>query len=44
MVTKTMKWPIQMIEVPENWVHKSNEMLITGDAAHAMLPYMALGM
>lgn len=43
MVTKTLKWPIQMIDVPDTWVHKSNKLLISGDAAHAMLPNMSLG-
>ena len=43
MVDKTSRWPIQMIDVPEKWCTKSGKFLILGDAAHAMLPNLALG-
>jgi salicylate hydroxylase len=43
MVTQTQKWPIQSIEIPDKWSHKSGKFVILGDAAHAMLPNMALG-
>jgi len=43
MVNKTLKWPIQQIKVPDVWAHPTTSFLLSGDAAHAMLPYMALG-
>lgn len=43
MITRTTEWPIQEIEIPEIWSSDSGKLIITGDAAHAMTPYMALG-
>ena len=43
MLTSTSDWPIHAIEVPEVWASKSGKLVLTGDAAHAMVPYMALG-
>ncbi|OAL36219.1 hypothetical protein AYO20_04377 [Fonsecaea nubica] len=43
MVTSTLDWPINCIDIPEIWSSPSGKFLITGDAAHAMVPYMALG-
>ena len=43
MVDKTTEWSIQSIEIPNIWASKSGKMIILGDAAHAMVPYMALG-
>lgn len=43
MVTSAVDWPIHCIEVPEIWASQSGKLVITGDAAHAMVPYMALG-
>ena len=41
MVSSTIEWPIKHIKVPEVW--GKGRVVITGDAAHAMVPYMALG-
>jgi salicylate hydroxylase len=43
MVTSAVDWPINCIEVPPIWASSSGKLVITGDAAHAMVPYMALG-
>ncbi|KAJ9602227.1 hypothetical protein H2200_013347 [Cladophialophora chaetospira] len=43
MVTSTQKWPIQQIDIPTEWSSKSARVVLLGDAAHAMLPNMALG-
>ncbi|EXJ56370.1 uncharacterized protein A1O5_12637 [Cladophialophora psammophila CBS 110553] len=43
MVTSTIDWPINCIDIPDTWSSESGKLLITGDAAHAMVPYMALG-
>jgi len=43
MVSNVMKWPIQDIDVPDKWSSNSRKMLLVGDAAHAMVPFMALG-
>ncbi|OQV03365.1 FAD binding domain-containing protein [Cladophialophora immunda] len=43
MVISTLDWPIYCIDIPDTWSSRSGKVLITGDAAHAMVPYMALG-
>jgi salicylate hydroxylase len=43
MVVTTQKWPIQQIDIPSRWVSQSSKLVLLGDAAHAMLPNMALG-
>jgi salicylate hydroxylase len=42
MVEKTLKWPLISGSVLDRWV--SDRLVILGDAAHAMLPYMSQGM
>ena len=44
MVTKVSKWPIQDIEVVEKWSSPSKTLVLLGDAAHAMIPFMSIGM
>ncbi|KAK0760489.1 hypothetical protein N5P37_006683 [Trichoderma harzianum] len=43
LVNEAVKWPIQSIDVPDRWASESRRTILTGDAAHAMTPYMALG-
>jgi salicylate hydroxylase len=43
MIKSTVDWPINAIDVPETWVSKTGKLVILGDAAHAMVPYMASG-
>lgn len=43
MVHDTQKWPIQSVEIPASWTSDSGRLVLLGDAAHAMLPNMALG-
>jgi salicylate hydroxylase len=38
-----MDWPINAINIPKIWASKSGKLVLTGDAAHATVPYMALG-
>lgn len=43
MIEKTIKWPLRSGQALERWVAPSNKVLIMGDAAHAMVPYMSQG-
>ncbi|KAH7304653.1 hypothetical protein BKA65DRAFT_205867 [Rhexocercosporidium sp. MPI-PUGE-AT-0058] len=43
MVTSTMKWPLLTGRRLERWVSPTGKLLILGDAAHAMVPYMSQG-
>ncbi|KAL5335593.1 hypothetical protein BJX70DRAFT_390532 [Aspergillus crustosus] len=43
LVTETVDWPINAIDIPKTWSSNSGKLLLIGDAAHAMVPYMALG-
>lgn len=43
LVTNAVEWPIHSIDIPDTWASQSGKLVITGDAAHAMTPYMALG-
>ncbi|KKY32762.1 putative salicylate hydroxylase [Diaporthe ampelina] len=43
LVEKTMKTPLMSGEALDSWVSPSSKLLILGDAAHAMLPYMSEG-
>lgn len=44
MIDKTIKWPLVSgsPRIPR-WVSKSGKLLMLGDAAHAMVPYMSQG-
>lgn len=43
MITSTLKWPLVSGAALSRWVAPSNKLLIMGDAAHAMVPYMSEG-
>lgn len=43
MITSTLKWPLLSGRRIERWVSPTNRLLILGDAAHAMVPYMSQG-
>lgn len=38
-----MKWPLLSGKPLRTWVASSGKLLIIGDAAHAMVPYMSQG-
>ncbi len=44
MIDTTLKWPLLSGVPLERWVSTSGKVLIMGDAAHPMLPYMSEGM
>lgn len=41
MIDKTMKWPLYSSPIMHRWV--SGKLIVLGDAAHAMVPYMSQG-
>ncbi|CZR66995.1 related to salicylate hydroxylase [Phialocephala subalpina] len=43
MINKTIKWPLCAGTPLPRWVAPSSKLLILGDAAHAMVPYMSQG-
>lgn len=43
MVRETLKWPLLSGMPLSRWVSKSGKLVIIGDAAHAMVPYMSEG-
>lgn len=42
-VTSCLKWTLADLPVLSNWVSPSGRICVMGDAAHAMLPYLAQG-
>ena len=42
-IDKTLKWPLMAIPPLQKWLTPSGKMIVIGDAAHAMLPYMSQG-
>lgn len=43
LITKTIKWPLLSGAHLPTWISKSQKLVILGDAAHAMVPYMSQG-
>lgn len=43
MIDTTLKWPLLSGTPLKRWVASSKKLLIMGDAAHAMVPYMSQG-
>lgn len=43
MIESTLKWSLLSGKPLEKWVASSGKLLIIGDAAHAMVPYMSEG-
>ena len=43
MIDKTMKWPIITGTPLPTWIARFSKVIILGDAAHAMIPYMSQG-
>lgn len=41
MIDKTLKWPLFSGSVLDRWT--CGKLVVLGDAAHAMLPYMSQG-
>ncbi|RGP72626.1 salicylate hydroxylase [Fusarium longipes] len=43
MIDSTIKWPLMNGSRLQTWISRSEKLLILGDAAHAMVPYMSQG-
>lgn len=43
MIDTTLKWPLLSGSPLKRWIAPSNKLIIMGDAAHAMVPYMSQG-
>jgi len=43
MIDSTLKWPLLSASPLKTWIAPSNKVVIMGDAAHAMVPYMSQG-
>lgn len=43
LIHTTLKWPLKSIPPISTYLHSSSKLLILGDGAHAMLPYMSQG-
>lgn len=43
LIDRTLKWPMIAGQALERWVSDSGKVVIVGDAAHAMLPFMSQG-
>lgn len=43
LIDKTIKTPLMSGAALDRWVSKSSRLVILGDAAHAMVPYMSQG-
>lgn len=43
MIERTLKWPLVSGDFVDRWVSQSGKLIMLGDAAHAMVPYMSQG-
>ena len=43
LIDHTLKWPLNGNNNLESWVSSSSRLVVLGDAAHAMVPYMSQG-
>lgn len=43
LIDASLKWPLRSGPLLNNWVDRSSRLVILGDAAHAMVPYMSQG-
>ncbi|KAH3906954.1 hypothetical protein HBH56_194150 [Parastagonospora nodorum] len=43
LIDSFMKWPLKVARPLTTWLSASSKLLVMGDAAHAMLPYMSQG-
>ncbi|KAF2032573.1 FAD/NAD(P)-binding domain-containing protein [Setomelanomma holmii] len=43
LIDQCMKWPLKTGQQLKSWTSQSSKLIIIGDAAHAMLPYMSQG-
>lgn len=43
MIDSTIKWPLMMGAPRKSYVSSSGKLVLLGDSAHAMLPYMSQG-
>ncbi|EKJ72042.1 hypothetical protein FPSE_07784 [Fusarium pseudograminearum CS3096] len=43
MIKHTIKWPLMTGSRLQTWISRSQKLVILGDAAHAMVPYMSQG-
>ncbi|PVH98236.1 FAD/NAD(P)-binding domain-containing protein [Periconia macrospinosa] len=43
LIDECMKWPLKVGRPLKTWISPSAKLVILGDAAHAMLPYMSQG-
>ncbi|KAF2999653.1 hypothetical protein E8E13_000156 [Curvularia kusanoi] len=43
LVDDCMKWPLKVGKQLSTWISPSSRLVLVGDAAHAMLPYMSQG-
>ncbi|PSK58622.1 Kynurenine 3-monooxygenase [Elsinoe australis] len=42
-IESAAKWPLMKVPTIRKWVSRSGHLVVLGDAAHAMLPYMSQG-
>ncbi|KAJ5037143.1 hypothetical protein J3E74DRAFT_278698 [Bipolaris maydis] len=43
LINECLKWPLKVGRPLQTWTSPSSRLIIVGDAAHAMLPYMSQG-